>query len=139
MSTFCVIFQAAVPNPYQNWKCPLNIVKCIKYSIHFWFFLKISPLYSHALLQPGLCAAPAVVSSQPRTSLHHHPGNSFPAWSPPELQGFFILGYVLILSGHKLLLAFWESVLGRTILETLHSQMTSVSPSWFILGQDMGF
>lgn len=138
MSTFCVIFQAAVPNPYQNWKCPLNIVKCIKYSLHFWSFLKISPLYSCALLQPGPCASPTVVSSQPRTSLHHS-GNSFPTWRPPEPQDFFILGYVLILSGHKLLLAFWESVLGRTVLETLHSQMTSVSPSWFILGQDMGF
>ena len=65
-------------------------------------------------------------------------GDSFPAWSPPDLQGFFILGYVLILSGHRLVLAFWEIVLGRTILETLHSQMTSVLPSCFILGQDMG-
>lgn len=39
---------------------------------------KISPLYSRALLQPGLCAPPAVISSQPRTSLHHHLGIPFP-------------------------------------------------------------
>lgn len=38
-----------------------------------------------------------------------------------------------------LLLAFWESVLGRTALETLHSQMIFASPLQFIIWQDMEF
>ena len=95
ISSFLCNFSCSSSKPLRDLKTSLKYIQAYQVVCTFSFSSWKSLSCSCVLFQPGLCASQALASSQPRTCLHHHPGNSFPVWSPYELHDFFILDYVL--------------------------------------------